>query len=204
MDAIRAERDALESGEFLRAYGNRPTVKSTDMIIPADAWELVCKATAKPSGKVRFGLEVSEDRSWAAIAAASDDGVIEVIEHEPGTGWVVARCNQLTRDHKTTVALDIGGPAGVLADSLNKCERLQGREVLQACGAFYDAVIDERITIRTDAALDEALAGAVKKKTGDMWCWSRTASVSDVTPLMAATLAFGAPDKRITPLFATT
>lgn len=203
MDAIRAEREALEAGEFLRAYGNRPTV-STDLVIPADAWALVCKDTAKPSGRLRFALDVSEDRSWAAIAVASSDRVIEIVEHRPGTGWVVERCNELTKAHGGAIALDKGGPAGVFADDIDKCEELQGREVLQACGAFYDAVIDAEVTIRTDPALDEALAGAVKKETGDMWRWSRKASVTDVTPLMAATLAFGAPERSIRPLVATT
>lgn len=186
-EAIRVELQAMEAPEFLRAYGNRPTA-GVDMIIPPEVWKRVCQPDARPTGQLRFGLDVAEDRASAAIVAAAG-GVVELVEHRQGTGWCVDRCNELTAEHGGVVAVDFGGPAGVLADGIDSCERMQGGTVVRACGALFDAIVDNRVTFRQDDAFDAAVEGAVKKPVGDMWVWSRKASLADVTPLMAATLA---------------
>jgi hypothetical protein len=189
-EQIRPELQSLPRAEFIRAYGNRPT-GGADLVIPSEVWRRVCDPVAKPSDPVRFGLDVSQDRSSSAIVAYGANHHVELVEHRPGTGWVAARANELTAEHKSTIALDFGGPAGVLADSLERCKRLQGRDVVQACGAMYDAIVEATVTFRTDPALDSAVDGVVKKPVGDQWVWSRKASMSDVTPLMAATIARG-------------
>lgn len=189
LSSIRTEREAMEQAEFRRAYGNRPTA-AVDRIIPPSVWERVCDPQAKPAADgMRFGMDVAQDRASAAIAAYSG-GVIELVEHRPGTGWVAQRCNELTEKWGGTVALDFGGPAGVLADQIERAERLKGREVIQACAAMYDAIVEAQVTFRTNPAMTDAVEGAVKKSVSDTWVWSRKGSISDVTPLMAATLAF--------------
>lgn len=186
--SIETERQGMRDGEFRRAYGNQPT-GSGDILIPAELWAAVCSDRAQPAGALRFGVDVAEDRGSAAIAAFGG-GVLELIEHRPGTGWVADRCNELTKAHGGKVALDFGGPAGVLADSIRKADRLKSQEVVRACGGFFDAIADATITVRRDSALDAAVEGAVKKPVGDAWVFSRRASSEDVTPLMAAALAF--------------
>lgn len=187
-EAIRAEREAMDPAEFRRAYGNRPT-GSVDMVIHPELWRRVVDRDARPTGTSRFGLDVADDRSSAAIAICGENDVVELVEHRDGTGWVIDRCNQLTGDHGATVAVDFGGPAGVLAGNLHRCQRMQGREVVQACGAMYDAIVEDEVTFRQDDAMDAAVNGVVKRPVGDNWVWSRRASTADVTPLMAATLA---------------
>lgn len=187
-EMIEVERQAMEPGEFRRAYGNRPTA-GTDLVFPTEIWARVCDPAVKPQGGLRFAVDVAEDRASAAIAVASLDGTAELVEHRPGTGWVADRCNELSETHDAPVALDFGGPAGVLADNIDNCIRMSPREVIQACGAFYDDVVENAIQIRQDDRLDAAVEGAVKKPVGDNWVWSRKASMADVTPLMAVTLA---------------
>jgi len=195
LDAIRAERSAMESAEFQRAYGNISRSEA-DMVIPQAAWERATREDAAPSGRVRFGLDVSEDRSAAAIFLFDSDGVGELIEFKQGTGWAPERCNQLVSDHGGVVAVDAGGPAAVLADQIDQAVLLQGRQVLQACAALYDAVVENRVTLRSHPELNAAVEGATRKTVGDQWCWSRKASAADVAPLMAATLAYAAPDNK--------
>jgi phage terminase large subunit-like protein len=187
--SIEQERLSMEAGEFKRAYGNRPTA-GVDVLIPLEVWQRVNQPDAKAEGKVRFGLDVAEDRASASIAVAGANGVVELWKHEPGTDWIVDECNRLTKEHRTTVAFDKGGPAGAYADSLKAGEPMTGQAVLHACGAMYDAIVDAKVTFRQDGSFDAAMNGAVKKPVGDLWCWSRKASMADVTPLMAATLAF--------------
>jgi hypothetical protein len=187
--SIETELQAMKPGEFRRAYGNRPTM-GVEMILPLEAWQRVCDPDVHPDGALQFGLDVSEDRQSAAIVVAGSNGVVELIDHRAGIGWCVGRMNELTSSHGATVAVDFGGPAGVLADSLENCEQVDGRRVLQACGWLYDAIREHTVRFRSDRAFDAAINGAVKKVVGDMWAWSRKGSIADVTPLMAATLAF--------------
>lgn len=192
-DAIRAELPpSLEPAEFRRAYGNVST-PGKDMIVPAEVWQRVHHpertADVKPAGDLRFGLDVAEDRGSAAISVFGG-GTFELLEHGQGIGWAVGRCNELTDRHGARVAIDYGGPAGVLADNLNNCDRLQGREVVQLCGSVYDAIVEDRVKFRWDQLFDDAIEGAVKKEVGDNWVWSRKASAADVTPLMSATVAY--------------
>lgn len=197
-ETIEQERLAMEPGEFKRAYGNRPTA-GVDVLIPLEVWQHVNQPGAKAQGKVRFALDVAEDRASAAIAVAGANGHVELWMHEPGTEWVVEECNRLTKEHRTTVAYDAGGPAASFADQLKNGESMTGREVLLACGAMYDAIVDSKVTFRQDDAFDAAMNGAVKKVVGDLWCWSRRASMADVTPLMAATLALRPKKPRAEP-----
>ncbi|HWH31456.1 MAG TPA: hypothetical protein VNU01_02160 [Egibacteraceae bacterium] len=194
LDVLKAERAAMSDGEYRRAYGNIPTA-GADVVIPLELWRELCDPDVKPEGALRFGLAVSPERESAAIVSCAD-GVLELVDHRAGTGWVVDRCNALTAKHGGKVALDKGGPAGVFADEIRSCDAMQGGDVIRAHGAFYDAVIQKRVKFRTDPALDAAVEGAVKKIVGDNWVWSRRASMNDVTPLEAATLAYAPAEAR--------
>ena len=202
VEAIRAELESMEAPEFKRAYGNRPTA-GADMVIPTEVWRRVCDPAAEPSGKLRFGLDVAEDRASAAIASHAG-GVIELVDHRQGLDWVVARCNELTAKHGGKVALDFGGPAGVLADGIDDVEKMAGPDVIRSCGAMFDAIVENRVTFRSEQgdAFDAAVEGVVKKPVSDQWVWSRKASMADVTPLMAATLAFIPPGQEVAPFVA--
>jgi len=202
MPAVRGARESMELPEFIRAYGNRST-PGADLVLPEDVWWAVCDPTAKPSGRLRFGLDVAEDRSTAAITSQAG-GVIELIEHRPGLDWVAQRCNELTDRHKGKVGLDFGGPAGVLADSIKEADRMIGRRVVQACGGMFDAITEGRVKFRSERgdAFDDAVLGVVKKPVGDQFVWSRKASQADVTPFMAASLAFAPGEKETKPFVA--
>lgn len=197
VDAIRSELPpSLEPPEFRRAYGNRPTA-GKDLVFPVEVWQRVCgKATedAKPTGEIRFGVDVAEDRGSATVVSFGG-GVFELVAHRPGVGWVVDFLNEAVAKADATVALDFGGPAGVLADSLDRCDRLKSGPVVGLCQKLHDAVVEGRVKFRWDPLFDDAVEGAVKKHVGDRWVWSRRASTTDVTPLMAATVAFSQPDE---------
>jgi hypothetical protein len=63
-----------------------------------------------------------------------------------------------------------------------------------ACGQFYSGVQPRKgevadIVHIDQLGLNEAVAGADKKPLGDKWKWNKQNSASDITPLVAATLA---------------
>ena len=178
----------------LRAYGNI-SAGVGEGTIPAAVWQRVCSPVTAPDGALTFAVAVAQDRSVSSIAVADAEGRCELVERRSGTGWVVGRANELHAAHGARVVLDGGGPAGALADKIDGCEVWSGSKVIDAHGVFFDAVVEaEGISVRQNAALDEAVEGAVKKMVGDRFVWSRKVS-EDVTPLEAVTLAWAAARK---------
>jgi phage terminase large subunit-like protein len=92
--------------------------------------------------------------------------------------------------------LDGGAAAGSFIQPLREA----GIDVLdigvkkhaQACGALYDGARDGGIVHLGDPLLETALRGAATRVMGDAWLWKRRTSTSDITPLVAATIALWA------------
>ncbi|MEU0634392.1 terminase, partial [Streptomyces sp. NPDC005989] len=151
-----------------------------------------------PEGAVAFAVDATPERSHAAIAAAGTwrGGThVEVIDHRPGMGWVVARAKELHERWKPRAwVVDAGGPAGSLIKEL--AEELgveivspKAREVAAAAGQFFDAVADQSLSHLDQAPLATALAGAQKRPLGDAWAWARRGVNVDISPLVAVTNA---------------
>ncbi len=191
LEVVREAKRSLapKPGEFRRGYGNISTGGSTESVLPVEMWSAVCDPSVRPAGKMGVGIDVSEDRSSASVAVADDRGVVEIVEHRPGTGWVVAVANEVSRRLGARVAFDKLGPASALSEDLTKDHGFGVPEVTDACGWFFDGVVDRKLRVRDSPELDDAVEGAVKKMIGDRFVWSRKASTTDPTPLIAATLA---------------
>lgn len=196
--AVRRAKELLSAGEFRRAYGNIAT-KSDERLIPAVTWDLVCDPDASPTGKLTFAVDVNEERSAAAIVACSPDRVLEVIEHRAGLGWLFDPGEPLSvpalnsKWSSPEWAYDLSGPARSLKQDFDRTgvrqRPLQGSDLVEACGAFYDDVIERRITVRRHPSLDAAVAGAARSMVGDSWRWARKTATVDLAPLVAATVA---------------
>lgn len=195
--AVAHARETMEEAEFRRAYGNQPTKTEHDRVIPLAVWEAVQDARAevqRTEAPPRYGVDVSHDRTSAAIVA-SDGEVIELIDHREGTGWILERVQALCEKWGGSIVIDGGGPAASLGDELEQAglfvDRLTSASYAAACARLYDSIADRRVRVRPSAALDIATAGAAKRPVGDRFVWSRATSAADVTPLVAATLAYG-------------
>lgn len=194
---VSTERQGtMKDGEFRRAYLNQRT-KSDDRVIPASLWNAVCRPDAAPTGRLAFGL----DRPWndgagGAIVAASIDPrpTLEVVEANYPTGRLVERAVELNnRWAGAAWAVDATGPANRLVAEMERqglrVHTYVGRDLIDACGSFLDAVMDETVLVRAHPALDDAVAAAAKREVGDAWAWTRKNSNGNIAPLVAATLA---------------
>jgi hypothetical protein len=195
-NAVAHALQTMEESEWRRAYGNQMTAGQHDRIIPETLWQAVCQpnievARDKP---VVFAVDILPDRTYGAIVA-SDGEHIELVDHRPGTGWIVERMKTLWQTWSCEFVLDGGGPAGSIALDLKAegidVQQLQTAEVAAACASIYDAIADHAVKFRTDGALDKAVAGVQRRPIGDRFIWSRQTSLADITPFMAATLAYG-------------
>jgi hypothetical protein len=198
VEAVQHAHDTMPPSEFARAFGNRWT-RTAETIIPADAWAACRIADARPHGRVFLGVDVPPERNRAVIVAASSSGdevEVEVIDGHPGLAWVLDRLGELRQTHSDIagVVLHGAGPAGTFAVEL---ERAWGSDatiatdgdMTVAAGMFYDSVIEGRQRVRPDDRLDAAVAGARQRKRGDAFAWSRRSLQTDLSPLVAASLA---------------
>jgi phage terminase large subunit-like protein len=193
---IQADHDTLDPAEFSRAYLNRRATGGRPVIARV-SWDACREPRSQVGGLVCFAVDVTPDRSFAAVAVAGMRGDrrrhVEVVDHRPGTDWVVGRLVELERRwHPLPVMVDPGGPAGSLLVDLAAAgvptETLSAREYAQACGQFYDAVMAGEVAHLDQPVLNTAVNSARKRVLGDAWAWARK-SGGDICPLVAATLA---------------
>jgi len=219
-DAIESDFHSMELSEFRRAYLNQWVDKSVvDPVIPHDVWSALADPASQVANTLVFALDATPDRSGAAIAVAGrradGRGHVEVVDARPGTGWVVDRVVELQERHKPAAwVLDPASAAGAWLPALqeNGLEPLlvTGREMGQACGAFYEDAVEAAAFRHLDQPqLNAALSGARKRPLGDAWGWHRRDSGVDISPLVAVTLAWhgvalqeASPPKNSVPVFA--
>lgn len=200
-DAIAADFASMKLIEFQRAYLNQwPDRNATDPVIPINMWDTLIDQASPIVGRVVFALDANPERAGAAIAAAGRRpdgfGQVEVADARPGTGWVVPRVLELEQSHRPAAwILDPASAAGAWIPALQEAGiepvLVTGREMAQACGAFYESVIETKdLRHLDDPRLTAALNGARKRPLGDAWGWHRRNSDIDISPLVAVTLAW--------------
>lgn len=201
-DAVRAEFESMKLTEFRRAFLNQWPDDAPEewLVIPEPSWRGLADPESQIVGPLAICADMTPDRSAGAIAVAGrrEDGLlhVEVIDARPGTSWMTDRLIELSeRWEPCALVVDAAGPAGSLIAALEaagiEVVKPSGREVGQACGQLYDAVMADEPKLRHlgQAELSVALAGARKRPLGDAWAWARKSVNVDLSPLVAATLA---------------
>lgn len=90
--------------------------------------------------------------------------------------------------------VDAGSAAGSLLPDLQRArvrtKQLSLRDYAQACGAFYDTVMQGKATHIGEPVLDAAVDAARQKSIGETaFYWTRKNAVSDISPLVGCTNA---------------
>jgi len=196
-EAVAADFASMDAAEFDRAYLNRWNPHATDTVIPMDRWSALADSEGI-TGPVDFAVDVTPDRSNAAIAACGagvkGGTATEVVDHRPGTGWVVPRLVELRERHDMrNVLIDAGAGAGALTPDLEREQlpvtAVSYRDYTRACGSMLDAINAGTDHHAFNPALEAAAAAAVRQVVGDGWKFSRRMSAVDISPLVAVTLA---------------
>ena len=181
------------------------TDKSLATILNMETWERLRDDHSLPKGRVVLGFDVSPSRTQASLAVAGmrEDELLhsEVIEpgveiplESRGTGWVVDRIVRFCeKNNPRAVICAASSPAGSLVQQLEdkgvKVEAIGPAEEAKACGNIFDLVEQERMRYREYTRLDKAIKGAKTRPLSDSWAWARKTSTTDITPLVATTLA---------------
>ena len=166
-------------------------------MIDVAVW-LACRdPLSQLTGLPCFSIDVTPDRSAAAIGVAGWRADrrrhVEIVDHQPGVDWVIARAAQLeARWRPLPFVIDPGSPAGSLLIDLAAVgvatETITAREYTQGCGQFFGAVRAGQLVHLGQPVLDAAIGAARKRVVADSWAWARKAG-GDISPLVAVTLA---------------
>ncbi|MHA7292616.1 hypothetical protein [Arthrobacter sp. HLT1-21] len=205
LDRVMSLREnSLDLAEWERAWlGWWPKAKAPDRVIPTALWE---KAYADEDESLWVGtpfwtVDTDPDREWSAIgmAARSDDPkarcYLECLDRQLGTAWVVKTLVELrSRFGGNLVAVDANGAAKSLRKDLEaesfEVILMAGPQRVDACGGFFDDIIDGRLRILNTDDLNHAAANVAKLKSGgDAFIWGRPKSLADITALYSVTIA---------------
>jgi hypothetical protein len=194
---VEAERSALPEVEFARERLGIWADGRRDPAIDRRLWAELADADCDSRTPVAFAVEINPERTKASITAAIGrrDGLVQLesIDYRPGTAWLLERLAALNADWGPIgVVLNPSAPAGSLIPGLQGLGiepiLVTGREEAQACGAFFDALVDRKLRHGNQAALNVAVEQAVRRPVGDAWVWHRR-TATDIGPLNGATLA---------------
>jgi phage terminase large subunit-like protein len=209
MDVIRGEREELSLEGFLRErLGMWDEGHAKDGVISLLAWNECLSPDLEIDGKPTLALDVSPMLTFSGIVAAGPvpDGRVGVevtsdgeslIDYREGTEWAV----ELLTSHAAEVWIAAGSAAETLAKRLTDggctVQVMPRADYAQACVAFAAGVASKRWAHRGQIELDKAVTAGAKRVVGDegLWTWGRVRSTSDITLLVAATLAAAASQR---------
>lgn len=205
---MQSEREALGSEEYARERLGIWASIGGASAIPPEWWEVGRRESVGKPRAIAYAVDVPPARDSAVIMAAieTEDGRthVEIVDQDYGTDWVPARLAALrAKWAPVAIVVDAGSAAGALLPELRR-ERVRTtqvnlRTIGAACGTFYDLLREKKLTHSGQAPLDEAVAAATKRPLGSdgtMWAWNRKSSLSDISPLVGATLALSGLQSR--------
>lgn len=206
LEHVENERDTLGDEEYRRERLGIWAKLGGESVIPAAVWSDARDEDARPGESVAFAVDVPPGRESATICSASflPDGRIhfEVVDRREGTSWVATRLTELKERWKpVAVVVDAGSAAGALLPDLQRAhirtKQISLRDYAQACGAFYDTVMQGNASHVGEPVLDAAVDAARQKHIGETaFYWTRKNVVSDISPLVGCTNAlFGLQSK---------
>lgn len=205
-----------EFGSFSREYFARERLgmwasDSELSVIPQADWDQCLIGEAPDAQITAIGLDMNPERTAMVIAVAvkTEAGThVELarVDEPDSTVELVNWISQRAR-RRIPVVVDAYSPARSLEPGLKQKKArtfaLSGNELMQACGGFHDAVVnDKTVTHIGQEQLTASLMSAKRHAIGDAggWKWSRKRLDSDLTPLMAVTCAWFGAEKFAKPV----
>lgn len=206
---IERERAVLTDDSFRKERLSIWDESVQGVVIKPDDWMACEDQNSREADDLAFGIDVAADRSSASIAVAGlrmdEITHVEVVENRGGMGWVPERVAQLVKDWEpVAVMVDSIGTSGELIPKLQALgiDVMVGstKDATQGCGSFLTAVENRTLAHIGQPGLNEAVAAARSRPVGQdgAWAWNRK-DATDITPLVACTLAKRALDLSLIP-----
>lgn len=192
---IETELHAMPPREFERerlGIGDDPDGSG---VVDLARWTALIDGDSEIARPLAFAFDVTPERDGAAVAVAGVrlDGAahVEITESLPGVEWLLGYLVERWRRWSVPIWVELSSPAAALIGPLEA----HGVEVKTqprgggSAALLADAVVAGSVRHLGQASLTSALVGARRKVLGDTWSWSRASSTTDISPLVAASLA---------------
>jgi hypothetical protein len=176
-----------------------PDLAEPWQVITEPQWVSMRDGRMRLQDPVALGVDVTPDRTWAAIGAAGRRQVgrrgVELIDHQPGTGWVIPRLRELIDRHRPLVVVTSDRAIADAAEEASlPVHRAGSGDLASAAAMLYDGIAGPDPSGRDvhhlgQGELSDAVAGATKRTVGDGWAWDRRSVSVDICPLVAVSLA---------------
>lgn len=217
VESERRSMDAPSFAQERLGVGDWPVEGDQWGVIAEEAWlrRVDMNSEIDRDGIKVLGVDTSPNREFSSITACGSNGDMLhvevtcsdevdkrgefVMDHRPGADWLVKRVKQIwDRSKPDAVVIDKGSPASAYIEELQSLGVTvlspTTAEYASSCGQFVSAVQPRKgevadIVHADQLDLNEAVAGADKRKLADKWAWDRRNSATDITPLVGATLA---------------
>lgn len=212
LDVIEGERGTYSDEGFARERLGMWAAATTPQVIDHTTWKALADPSSMAVERLTLAVDVAPDRSVASVALAGQRADerwhVELDEHRQGVEWVIPWISARSeRNQLHAVVLDeVSG----LVEKRNGRNYLTGtnivvtlassggRDMAIACAKFYDAAVDGTLVHTDQPQVNVALSVARKRTIGEGWAWNRKSATSDITPIVAETLAFwGAQSKAV-------
>ena len=202
IEAVRSTSRNVKLATWKRAHLNIWLASTGELVFDADRWKTCHRPDTVRFTRPVLAVDVASDRSHAVIVMAAADAdnrpMTRVIEYHEGTDWVIPRLLELRKEYDVAkIIMDNVGPVRSLVTEAENAyldlHAMTTNEMVGACGMLFDAVKRTSISHFGESELETAVRGAARRKLGDAWAWTRSASSEqskvDISPLVAMTAA---------------
>lgn len=198
-EVIEGERARFSDDGFARERLGMWSGSASQSVIDSETWGDIADELSVAADRFALAVDVSPDMSMASVALAGqrEDGLwhVELDEQRPGIAWLAPYLVRLVgaNPQVRAVVIDGASPAAAIIDDLAKAKvkvtTSGARDMAAACGQFYSGAYEAWLRHTNQPQLNVALSVARKRSLGDAWAWNRKNAASDITPLVACTLA---------------
>jgi hypothetical protein len=181
-------------------------------VIDEDSWNRVADPASMAIERLSLAIDVPPNRSVASVALAGQrpDGRwhVELDDSRKGVDWVIPwvvsrasknRLHAVVVDEMSGLVEERRGRHYLIGtDVVVTLAAAEGRHMAIACAKFYDGVIDGSVMHTDQPQVNVALSLARKRPLAGGWAWNRKDAASDITPVVAETLAlWGAQNENV-------
>lgn len=185
---------------------------SSSRVIDEVVWAKQGDPASMAVERLTLAIDVPPDRSSACVGLAGlrPDGRwhAEMYEQRKGADWVIAYVQDRASKNRLH-AVVVDEMSGLVekkrdryyligTDILVTLAGAEGRDMAIACAKFYDGINDGSLFHTDQPQVNVALSVATKRPLQGGWAWNRKDAASDISPIVANTLAlWGAQNENV-------
>lgn len=212
VEAMLRMRESFTDDGFKREALGIWDAVGDSRVIDEVSWTSRADPASMPTDRLTLSIEVPPGRKTAAVGFAGlrPDGKwhVELDEERGGVDWaipwVVARASK-NRLHAVVVD-EMSGLVEkrrdrhylIGTDVVVTLAGAEGRDMAIACAKFYDGIMDGSVLHTDQPQVNVALSVATKRPLAGAWAWNRKDPTSNISPVVAETLAlWGAQNENV-------